>query len=498
MARALDCTFNPPPLPPPTAGIPTPRTALLVSPFYAKDPAGSFGKHVLTPSLALSSLAAVTPREWSVSFWDENLLRGPPPVEPLPEVVGITVHLTFARRAYQLAAFYRAHGCIVVMGGPHALSRPEEVAEHCDAIAIGNGVPLWPRILRDVEERRLEKAYRAPFVDFAAEPHPDRSIVPAEDFLTRASVIATRGCHNRCDFCFLATGAERIRYQMRPVEDVAKEIEASGESYAVFLDNNLGASRPYLKALCRVLEPLGIIWSAAVSLDVTEEPDLVREMALAGCTGVFVGFESLDDANLRAAGKRTPRSDDFARRVELFHRFGIQVNGSFVLGFDGDGPEVFARTAEWIERARLECATFHVLTPYPGTPLFGRFEAEGRILHRDWDLYDTAHAVFRPKLMTPEQLEEGYRWLYRRVFSVRSIWARRPRDAGALLPYLAMAWLYKRSNWLWKLLIRHRLTNAVWRPLVRLTLARHLRFRRRLQAPTPCRGLVALPVPPGV
>ena len=316
--------------------------------------------------------------------------------------------------------------------------------------------------------------------------------------MTRASVIATRGCRNRCEFCFLATGSTRIRYQMRPVEDVAQEIAASGEPYVVFLDNNLGASRPYLRALCRALAPLEIIWSAAVSLDVTDDPELVREMALAGCTGVFVGFESLNDSNLRAAGKRTPRSEDFARRVELFHRFGIQVNGSFVFGFDGDDPEVFARTADWIEKTRLECATFHILTPYPGTPLFARLEAEGRLLHQDWDRYDTAHAVFRPQLMSPEQLEEGYRWIYRRTFSATSIWRRKPRAVSSVLPYFAMAWLYKRCNWLWRFLIQSRLTHTVWRPLVLLTRLRHLRYRLRLQALEPWSRPVALPVPPGV
>ena len=127
-----------------------------------------------------------------------------------------------------------------------------------------------------------------------------------------------------------------------------------------------------------------------------------------------------------------------------------------MLGFDHDGPDVFERTAEWIEQNRLECATFHILTPYPGTPLFRQMEAEGRLLHRDWTLYDTAHVVFRPQHMTPEELADGYAWCYRRLFSHRSIWRRRPRDWRAVPAYLAMSYLYKRSNWLWPLLIRHR------------------------------------------
>ena len=207
-------------------------------------------------------------------------------------------------------------------------------------------------------------------------------------------------------------------------------------------------------------------------------------MALSGCTGVFIGFESVCEENLEATGKRTPRAADYARRVALFHECGIQVNGSFVFGFDDDRRDVFARTVEWIEANRLECATFHILTPYPGTPLFAQLDAEGRLLHRRWSRYDTAHAVFTPRHMSPGELEQGYRWTYERLFSHASIWRRRPADPRAVLPYLAMAYLYKRSNWLWHFLIRHRLTRRVWRPLVELTRWRHLRFRRRLRERT--------------
>ncbi len=134
------------------------------------------------------------------------------------------------------------------------------------------------------------------------------------------------------------------------------------------------------------------------------------------------------------------------------------MNGSFVLGFDHDGPEVFERTVAWIEANRLECATFHLLTPYPGTPLFKQLDAENRVVHRDWGLYDTAHVVFEPARMSAEELQAGYEWCYRRLFSHASIWRRRPEDWRAVLPYLAMSYLYKRSNRIWHWLIRFRLT----------------------------------------
>ncbi len=438
---------------------------------------------MLTPSLALTSFAAVTPAHWEVRYWDENLLDGRPPFEPLPAVVGITVHLTFAARAFELAHWYRCRGSKVVLGGLHVLSNPEECAPHADALALGDGVQLWPRILADAESGRLQPRYLATYEnDYREDPPPRRSLLPRHGFLTTTSLIATRGCHNRCGFCYLATDGLRMPYRMRDPAQVAAEFAQDRQPYAVFIDNNLGSNREYLRALCHALRPLNKIWSAAVSIDVTDQPDLIRDMALAGCTGVFVGFESLTDENLADARKKTPKTADYARRVRLLHENGIQVNGSFVLGFDHDRPDVFARTAQWIEENRLECATFHILTPYPATPLFHQMEAERRLLHRDWSLYDTAHAVFRPKHMSPEELEEGYAWIYARLFSHASIWRRRPEDWRAVAPYLAMSYLYKRSNRFWRFLIKYHLVHAVWSPLVELTRARHVRYRRDLAA----------------
>jgi radical SAM superfamily enzyme YgiQ (UPF0313 family) len=455
---------------------------LLLNPFYPKDPHASFGKHVLTPTLALTSLAGATPPEWEVAYWDENLLQGPPPYRPFPQVVGITVHLTFAQRAYALARWYRERGAKVILGGLHVLSCPDEAAPHADALAIGEGVHLWPRILRDVEAGTLQRIYRGDYhLPYCDEPAPRRDLLPRRNFLTTASLIATRGCHNRCGFCYLATDGLRMPYQVRDVEQVVEEFQRDGQPYGVFVDNNLGSRPAYLWQLCRALRPLEKIWSAAVSIDVTDDPSLIREMALAGCTGVFIGFESLQGENLAEAHKRTPRPEDYARRIALLHDNGIQVNGSFVLGFDHDRPTVFEELVAWIEANRLECATFHILTPYPGTPLFRQMEAEGRLLHKDWSRYDTGHVVFRPRHMTPEQLAEGYAWCYERLFSHGSIWRRRPQDPRAVPAYLAMSYLYKRSNRLWHLLIRHRLTAVVWRPLVEWTRRRHVKFRKRLE-----------------
>jgi len=462
-------------------GPPTARHALLINPFYPKDPHSSYGKHVLTPSLALTTVAAGTPPGWAVEYWDENLLQGHPPFAPFPQVVGITVHLTFARRAYELARWYRDRGALVVLGGLHVISCPEEVRPHGDALALGEGAAIWGRVLRDVDQGQLAPEYRADYrVPYRTDPAPRRDLLERSSYLTTTSLIATRGCHNRCSFCYLSTEGLFLPYQVRDVEQVVAEFAADRQPYGVFIDNNLGSRPEYLRRLCQALGPLEKIWSAAVSIDVADDPTLVREMALAGCTGVFVGFESLDTRNVIGNHKKSPPADDYARRVRLFHRFGIQVNGSFVLGFDHDDAGVFERTAAWVEEQRLECATFHILTPYPGTPTFAQMKAEGRLLHEDWSRYDTAHCVFRPRKMSPEELEAGYAWIYRRLFSARSIWARRPEDWRAVAPYLAMSLVYKRSNPLWERLIALRWTARVWRPMIELSRRRHLRFRRSL------------------
>jgi radical SAM superfamily enzyme YgiQ (UPF0313 family) len=342
--------------------------------------------------------------------------------------------------------------------------------------------------LQDVELGRLRRRYDAELDrEYDRDPLPRRDLVPHDAFLTTPSVIASRGCRNRCAFCYLATDGVRVPYSVRDPEDVARQIRADRQPLAVFVDNNLGASRSYLRRLCAALRPLDTVWTAAVTLDVTDDPSLVRDMSLSGCGGVFIGFETLNDENLVAANKRSPRAEDYARRVRVFRDCGIQVNGSFVVGFDGDRRDVFTTLAQWIDAARLECATFHILTPYPGTPLFKRMEEEGRLLHRDWALYDTAHVVFQPKHMTPEELQCGYEWLYGRLFSHSSILARRPEAPSEWPAYFAGAYLYKHANRLWPFLIRHRLVHAAWRPLVELARRRHMRTRQRLLRAEPAR-----------
>ena len=443
MAPALDPALR--------AGPPRARYALLINPFYPKDPHASFGKHVLTPSLALTSIAGATPPDWEVAYWDENLLPGPPPSEPFPQVVGITVHLTFAERAYELARWYRERGAQVVLGGLHVLSCPEEAAPHADALAIGEGVQVWPEILRDVEAGTLRAVYRGSYRrPYRDDPPPRRDLLPRRGFLTTTSLIATRGCHNRCGFCYLATEGLTMPYQVRDVEQVVAEFRRRRAAVRrVHRQQPRLAARVPARTLPR---------PAAAGGDLERGRDDRRDRR--SVAGPRDGAGRLHRASSSASSRwpartssrraRRPRARQTTRGgCAILHDHGIQVNGSFVLGFDHDRPDVFERTVAWIEAARLECATFHILTPYPGTPLFSQMESQGRLLHKDWRLYDTAHAVFRPRHMSPEELEAGYAWCYETLFSHRSIWRRRPADWRAVPAYLAMSYLYKRSNRFW-------------------------------------------------
>ncbi len=447
-------------------------TLLLLNPRYRRNPCSSAARHALTPSLALPTIAAATPDDWQVHLHDENLCWGEPPVSPVPDVVGISVHTAFACRAYELAARYRKLGSRVVLGGLHVTALPGEASRHADVVVAGEGASVWPEVLAGLRDGSLRDGVviRGSFSSpaYRQSPWPRRDVLPEGAFLTRASIIATRGCPQRCGYCYLATRGVRAPYQKRSLQDILGEIDAIGERYVVFTDNNLMADASWGIELCRSLRSRDLLWSAAVTVDVARRPDLVREMAASGCQGVFIGLETLSDDNLRQQGKRTLPPSEYERAVALLHEHGIEVNGSFVFGFDHDDPDVFDRTLEFIVRHRLECATFHILTPYPGTPLFEDLERQGRILTRDWNQYDTAHAVFQPARMSPAQLEQGYRRVYRELYSWQNVLARRPPGAVRAGAYLAMTALYKKWDLLWKALVPMRMTHALWSPLVEL------------------------------
>jgi radical SAM superfamily enzyme YgiQ (UPF0313 family) len=423
------------------------------------------GKNHLIPSETLTTLAAVTASRHEVTIEDENVQRLH--LDDRPDVVGITVYTFLAPRAYAIADHYRARGVHVVLGGLHVTGRPEEALEHADTIVVGEGDTVWPHFLADLEAGRPARLYRADAVAPLDElPLPRMDLLDGSRYLSTASVSATRGCPHRCQYCFNSVeGASPFR--KRSIPGIVRQVAAlrdSGHPYVVFFDDNLTADRRFARALCEGLEGMGVRWRCAASIEVADDEELLRRLAGCGCESLFIGLESINSGSLAEAHKHQNRVRDYERQIAAIHRQGIMLNASFVFGFDHDGPDVFAATLDFAVRNRLGSINFHILTPYPGTGLFKRLEAEGRILTYDWSRYDTAHAVFRPALMTPEQLEQGYAWIYQRFYSWANIVRRIPGGRiESKARFLVFNLALKKTNWLWVVLIRLRILRPLFR-----------------------------------
>jgi radical SAM superfamily enzyme YgiQ (UPF0313 family) len=414
-------------------------------------------KYSLFPPLGLATLAGYLDPSDEVTLQDEH-------VEDLctdddPDLVGIEVYVTSARRAYALADLYRARGAHVVLGGLHVTSCPEEAARHADSIVLGPAEEAWPRLLADLRAGRPRAVYRSEARTLEGLPRVRRDLIRRELYLVPNSLVVSRGCPHACAFCykdgFFAGGRS---FYVQPVEDALAEIERLPGRHLYFLDDHLLGHPAFAAALFDGMRGMGRLWQAAGTVDAVLRPGLLEKAAACGLRSLFVGFETLSAEGLRAQGKRQNLGRDYAEAIRRLHGLGVMVNASFVFGFDEDDASVFERTVEWAIRQGVETATFHVLTPYPGTELFRRMETAGRLLHRDWDLYDTRHTVFRPARMTPRELEEGYWRAYRDFYSWGGILrgaATKPDAAGALR-HAAYAVGWKKCEPVWDLLIRAR------------------------------------------
>lgn len=409
-------------------------------------------KYSQFPPLSLMTIAGLTPDHWDITVRDEHVESSE--IEGDVDVVGIQCYISSASRAYELAQRWRRRGAKVVLGGLHPTSMPDEAAQHADAVCIGPAETVWGRILDDYEHGQLQKFYRGRSEGSAAlVPIARRDLMNPRAYLIRHTMVTSRGCPHACDFCYKSSFWGPTYYEPRPMAEVERELSQIDDRLVFFLDDNLLANRRHARALFEVLRGSGIVWQAAASLDVARDPRYLEEAYEAGCRSLFVGFESLSPANMRGNNKPVNAATDYAEVCRRFHDTGIMINGSFVFGFDCDGPDVFDRTLEFTVENKILTASFHVLTPLPGTPVFARLEAEGRLLHRNWTLYDTYHAVFRPKGMTREQLEEGYGRAKREFATCKSILLRSLGLPGALkrIAY-NMAW--SRMDPLWVAIIR--------------------------------------------
>ena len=413
-------------------------------------------KYSLFPPLGLATLAGYLDDGDEVRIHDEH-------VEKLhldddrPDLVVIQAYITSAFRSYKLADAYRARGVHVAMGGLHVTSLPDEAAAHADTIFLGPGEDTWPRFLADFRRGEPRSRYVSSLRTLEGLPPIRRDLIRRHRYLVPNSIVVSRGCPHHCDFCYKDAFFEGGKsFYTQTVDAALAEIDRLPGSHLYFLDDHLFGNRRFASELFAGMAGMGRVWQAAGTVDSVLRPGLLERAVKAGLRSLFVGFETVNPVNLTEQRKRQNVDRSYSDVVRRLHEAGVMVNASFVFGMDGDGPDVFDRTVDWAVSQGIETATFHIMTPYPGTALFDRIEAQGRIRHRNWDRYDTRHVVYDPVGMTASELETGYRRAYRDFYRWSALWrgaATKPvlRDR---LRHLAYAGGWKKFEPVWNLLIR--------------------------------------------
>jgi radical SAM superfamily enzyme YgiQ (UPF0313 family) len=437
----------------------------------AKSPFWRPIKYSLFPPLGLATLAAYAGDGDTVSIHDEH-------VETLdldddPQLVVIQTYITSAHRAYRIADHYRARGAHVCLGGLHVTSLPDEAAAHADTLFIGPGEDTWPVFLQDFRAGRPRARYESRHRSLDGLPLPRRDLIRRHLYLVPNSIVVSRGCPHVCDFCYKEAFFDGGRsFYTLAVDRALQEIDSLPGRHLYFLDDHLLGNPHFAGRLFDGLRGMGRVWQAAGTVQSVLKSGLIERAAASGLRSLFVGFETLDSANLIQQHKYQNLNRDYSAAIRRLHDLGVMVNGSFVFGMDADDCGVFARTVDWAVAQGIETATFHVLTPYPGTALYARMMSERRMHTFDWDLYDTRHAVFAPRRMTPAELERGYWWAYREFYSWQNI-LRSATAHPALadrIRHLAYAGGWKKFEPAWDWVIRARRV-AAFLPLLESVLS---------------------------
>ena len=421
----------------------------------AKSPFWRPIKYSLFPPLGLATLAAYLSDNDEITLQDEHVEKLN--LDDEPELVVIQVYITSAYRAYQIADHYRAKGAYICLGGLHVTSLPEEASEHADTIFIGPGEDIWPAFLKDYQAKQPKKKYFSDVRTLVDLPFPRRDLIKRHLYLVPNSIVVSRGCPHVCDFCYKEAFFEGGKsFYTLTVDRALEEIESLPGKHLYFLDDHLFGNHHFAGPLFDGMLGMGRLWQAAGTVQSILKPGLLEKAAASGLRSLFVGFETLNPTNLVQQHKYQNLNRDYGRAIKRLHDLGVMVNGSFVFGMDDDDESVFDRTVEWAIQQGIETATFHILTPYPGTALHRRIQAEGRITTSNWDLYDTRHTVFRPMRLTAEQLETGYWRAYKNFYRWENIFksAQVHPDFMGQLRHIAYAGGWKKFETMWDWAIR--------------------------------------------
>lgn len=395
---------------------------------------GSFGKSLHYAPLTLTTLAALVPEDVDVEvkIYDETAEKIPLDIDA--ELIGITCITGTSPRCYAYADYFRKKGKTVFIGGVHPSMLPEEAAQHADVVFTGFSEQTFPQFIHDYANGNYQKFYHQN-ADFTivGRPTPRRELLNSKRYITTKTVEAIRGCCHTCTFCAYPAAFGRTVYK-RPVKEVVAEIEALHTKHVTFPDVNLITDREYAIELFNALIPLKIIWLGLVTSSVGIDDELMAVFRKSGCKGLLIGFESITQESQQYIHKGVNKPDSYVELMKKLHDNGILVQGCFAFGGDEEDESVFDRTVELIIKAKIDLPRFSILTPFPKTGYYNQLEQEGRIIERNWAMYDVQHCVFQPKRMTVEQLERGTDRAWRATYSTGNIMKR-------LAPFRHSPWL---------------------------------------------------------
>ena len=447
----------------------------------AKSPYWRPIKYSLFPPLGLATLAAYCSPDDEIDLQDEH-------VEELntddeSDLVVIQVYITNAYRAYAIADKYRKKGAYVCLGGLHVTSLPEEAMQHADSIFIGPGEDSFPIFLKDFVMGNAKKIYVNAERNITEIPPIRRDLIKRSHYLVPNSIVVSRGCPHHCDFCYKDAFFEGGKsFYTQRVDAALAEIDRLPGRHLYFLDDHLLGNQKFSSALFEGMKGMNRVFQGASTVDAILRGDLIEKAAEAGLRSIFVGFETLSASNLQQSNKKQNLGKDYTAAINRLHSLGIMINGSFVFGLDDDEEDVFKKTVDWAVQNALTTCTFHILTPYPGTRLFKSMEDQQRILHRNWDQYDTRQVVYKTIGLTAAQLKTGYDWSYKSFYSWSNILkaSLQHDNTKQIIKHFTYAGGWKKFEPLWNFMIKTKGLNKML-PLLEAILSK---VNRRKKEPT--------------